>query len=37
MYDKVLIVCNEFNIDIPRVKNRKVSTNINGMKTQHTT
>lgn len=36
LYDKVLTVCNEFDIDIPCVKNRKVSTKIDDIKTQHT-
>jgi hypothetical protein len=36
LYEKVLTICNRFNIELPRVKNRKVSTKINDMKTQHT-
>lgn len=36
LYEKVLTICNEFDIEIPSVKNRKVSTKIDNMKTQHT-
>lgn len=36
LYEKVLTVCNGFNIEIPPVKNRKIATKIDDMKTQHT-
>lgn len=34
--DKVLTVCNEFDIEITHVKNSNVSTKVDDMKTQHT-